>query len=62
MVWSATTGGGAAAPAAVVGPPHPATIAIPSVAADITILVLNWLMVLDPSPLTDPADAGLTNR
>jgi hypothetical protein len=25
-------------------------------------LVLTWRMLIDPSPLLDPADAGLTNR
>jgi hypothetical protein len=62
IIWPAITGGGTAAPAAVVGPPQPAKSAAPAVAAAITILVPNWRMVIDPSPLADPADAGLINR
>jgi hypothetical protein len=30
--------------------------------AGITSLVLNWRMVIDPSPMVDSADAGLANR
>jgi hypothetical protein len=68
ITCSVTTGAGPAASGAavVVGPPQPAAITAPAVAAiataGTTSLVLNWRMVIDPSPLVDSADAGLTNR
>lgn len=59
----ASAAAGAAAPgaAAVAGLPQPARTVNP-VTAGITSPALNWYLMIDPSPLAGPPDAGLTYR